>query len=67
MEYPGRIIKVGESDPLIMRAVKQQLNTMLAIDDDPSLRLDPAYPNFGAKVKQLVLLFQAQQGGRPAF
>lgn len=68
MEYPGRIIKAGEKDAVIVRAVKQQLNEMLGIQHDPSLRLDASNSSFGPKMKQLVQLFQARHvdfAGRP--
>ena len=47
MQYPGRIIKSGEEDARIVKALKQQLNKTLGIEQDPASRLDPADPNFG--------------------
>lgn len=60
MQYPGRIIKVGEQDAVIVKALKQCLNEVLAAENDPSVRLDPDDPNFGPKMKQAVLLFQTR-------
>lgn len=68
MQFPGHIVKVGEADVAIVRALKERLNIELGIDDDPSLRLDPADPNFGPRMKQTVKLFQARNvdsEGRP--
>ena len=50
MQYPGRIIKTGERDPEIIRALKTQLNQALGTQDDPALRLDPDEPDFGPKM-----------------
>jgi CHAP domain len=60
MQYPGRIIKTGERDPEIIRALKTQLNQALGTQDDPALRLDPDEPDFGPKMAQAVRLFQAR-------
>lgn len=60
MDYPGRIIKAGELDADIVRALKERLNLILVIGDDPGLRLDPSSPIFGAKMKQAIKLFQAR-------
>lgn len=60
MQYPGRIIKVGEQDASIVQALKRQLNEALGIKRDPVLRLDPHDSNFGPKMKQTVKLFQAR-------
>jgi hypothetical protein len=68
MQYPGRIIKVGERDGAIVIALKRQLNSVLGIDGDPTLRLDSENANFGPKMKQVVKLFQARnvdREGRP--
>jgi hypothetical protein len=58
MRYPGRVIKLGESDAAVVRAIKRRLNTALGATHDPSMRLDTENPRFGPKVKQLVKLFQ---------
>ncbi|NTU59130.1 MAG: CHAP domain-containing protein [Chlorobiaceae bacterium] len=68
MNYPGRIIRKGEQDAQIVKAVKEQLNTMLGIGGDASLRLDPDNPSYGSKMVQTVKLFQARHAdaeGRP--
>jgi hypothetical protein len=60
MEYPGRIIKVGERDATIVRTLKPQLNEALGAADDSPLRLDPSNGTFGPKMKRSVQLFQAR-------
>lgn len=68
MHYPGRVIKVGEQDAAIVKALKERLNAALGIEDDPELRLNPSDPNFGPRVRQTVKLFQARNvdgKGRP--
>lgn len=68
MKYPGRIIKVGEKDARIVKALKSQLNRALAIQRIASLRLDVDNPTFGPKMKQAVQLYQTRHvdpEGRP--
>ena len=68
MDYPGRMIKLGEQDSAIVQALKLRLNQALVIDNDPELRLDPANSQFGPKMKQAVKLFQTRnvdREGRP--
>ncbi|HEX2768642.1 MAG TPA: CHAP domain-containing protein [Geobacteraceae bacterium] len=68
MQYPGRIIKAGEQDTNVVRVLKQRLNEVLGIENDPAARLDQNDPNFGPKMKQVVKLFQARNvdaEGRP--
>lgn len=60
MQYPGRLIKAGEQDASIVKALKVRLNEALGITNDPELRLDPNNPNFGPKMKQTIKLFQAR-------
>ena len=60
MEYPGRIIKVGERDATIVRTLKPQLNESLGAAHDSALRLDPSNGTFGPKMKRSVQLFQAR-------
>ncbi|HEX7979114.1 MAG TPA: CHAP domain-containing protein [Gemmatimonadaceae bacterium] len=60
MEYPGRIIEVGERDAVIVRAIKQQLNGALGVADDSPLYLNPSNGSFGPKMKRAVSLFQAR-------
>lgn len=68
MKYPGRVIKAGEQDATLVRALKRQLNLVLVAGSDPGLRLDPQDGNFGPRMKQTVKLFQARHTdneGRP--
>ena len=66
--YPGRVIKLGETDARIVKAVKAALNRVLVIQRRPDERLDPDNPHFGPRTRQAVKLFQAQHvdaEGRP--
>lgn len=68
MDYPGRIIKQGEQDAHIVKALKQQLNRALALQGESMPPLDTGNPNFGPNMKQAVQLFQARHvdaEGRP--
>jgi len=68
MRYPGRIIKKGETDASIVRALKTQLNKSLALAGEDKFVLNEANPVFGLTVKQAVQLFQARNvddEGRP--
>jgi hypothetical protein len=68
MSYPGRLIRLGESDPRIVRALKTALNRALALARADDLRLDPGNPNFGPTTERAVRLFQARHVdaiGRP--
>lgn len=60
MQYPGRVIKMGEQDARIVKALKTQLNQVLALAGDQRIVLDADNPVFGAKVKSAVQLFQAR-------
>lgn len=67
-QYPGHIVKVGETDVAVVKALKARLNADLGIGGDPSLRLDETDGNFGPKMRQVVKLFQARNvdpKGRP--
>lgn len=68
MQYPGRIIKAGETDARIVRAVKLALNRALAMQRLANLKLNPDEPSFGPKMTQAVKTFQARNAdtqGRP--
>jgi hypothetical protein len=68
MDYPGRVIKAGEQDAAIVKALKQQLNQMLVPEAGSDLSLNTDDPNFGPKMKLAVKLFQARHvdaEGRP--
>lgn len=58
MQYPQRVIRVGETDAAVVRAVKKQLNRRLVLTGDD--RLDPDNPHFGPATRQAVRLFQAR-------
>lgn len=60
MEYPGRVIRAGEADADVVRALKQKLDSALAIGGHPELRLDPENPYFGPRMERTVRLFQAR-------
>jgi hypothetical protein len=60
MDYPGRIIKVGERNAAIVRALKPRLNEALGAADDSVQHLDPSNATFGPKMKRAVLLFQTR-------
>ncbi len=68
MQYPGRVVRAGDTDAGVVKAVKQQLDAALAIGEQPELRLDPDNPHFGPRTEQTVKLFQARHvdaAGRP--
>lgn len=60
MQYPGRVIKMGESDARVVKALKLALNRSLALRGGEALVLDPGNPRFGPQMKQAVQLFQAR-------
>ncbi len=60
MDYPGRVIKSGEQDARLVKALKQQLNTMLALAGADAIQLDAVNPNFGPVMKRAVRTFQAR-------
>lgn len=60
MDYPGRVIKLGEQDARILRALQAQLNQQLALGEAMAVELDGANPVFGPSMKQAVQLFQAR-------
>jgi hypothetical protein len=68
MDYPGRIVKLGEGDAAIVSAIKERLNKALGSAEDSELHLDSSNPSFGPKTAQAVKLFQARNvdsEGRP--
>jgi hypothetical protein len=68
MQYPGHVVKPGEPDGSIVKALKKRLNEALGIESDPAMRLNPNSPEFGPKMKQTIKLFQARNvdaDGRP--
>jgi hypothetical protein len=68
MQYPGRIIRAGEPDGDIVKAVKRRLNEALGIADEGEFRLDPQDPRFGPRTTRAVMLFQVRHVdaiGRP--
>jgi hypothetical protein len=68
MQYPGRLIKLGEGDARVVKALKTALNQALHLKGAESIRLDVDNPSFGSRMKQAVQLFQAQHvdaEGRP--
>lgn len=60
MKYPGRVIKMGEKDPAIVKALKQRLNKALAAGSDTDLKLEINDPSFGPKMREVVRLFQTR-------
>lgn len=60
MKYPGRTIRVGETDERIVKALKTALNKALALRGEHAITLDPDNPHFGPSMKQAVRLFQAR-------
>lgn len=60
MQYPGRVIKMGETDAAVVKALKTALNRALVLKGVDAVPLDPANPRFGPQMKQAVQLFQAR-------
>ena len=60
MKYPGRVIKMGETDAAIVKAMKTALNKALALKGDQAIVLDDANPTFGPSMKYAVQAFQAR-------
>lgn len=58
MQFPGRIIKAGEKNGSIVKALKAMLNDALGLTGDLALSVDN--PAFGPKMTQAVMLFQAR-------
>lgn len=60
MKYPGRVIKQGETDASIVKALKNQLNRALLLKRDEAIHLDAEVPVFDAGMKSAVKLFQSR-------
>jgi CHAP domain len=58
MQFPGRIIKAGERNGAIVMALKARLNEALGLSGEQAL--DVANPNFGPRMTQAVMMFQAR-------
>ncbi len=58
MQFPGRIIKAGERNGAIVMALKARLNEALGLSGEQKLAEDN--PNFGPKMTQVVMMFQAR-------
>ncbi len=68
MNYPGHVVKAGEGDAGVVKALKKRLNEALSHKTDDPLWLDPTNPNFGPQTTQVVKLFQMRnvdQTGHP--
>jgi len=64
MQYPGRVIKMGEADARVVKALKVALNRALVLKGAQALQLDPDNPRFGPQMKSAVQLFQARSVDR---
>lgn len=60
MKYPGRLIKVGEKDAAVVKAVRARLNEMLVFGPGAPEHLDEASPVFDAGVSRIVKYFQSR-------
>lgn len=60
MQYPGHLIKAGEADARIVKALKTALNKALALRGAEAIVLDADNPSFGPRMTQAVKLFQAR-------
>lgn len=60
MKYPGRVIKMGETDAEVVEALKKALNTALVLHGSEAIELDAENPSFGPRMKQAVRLFQTR-------
>lgn len=68
MEYPGHVIKAGERDGALVRALKARLNQALTLAPRAPGRLDERNPEFGPAMTYAVRLFQGRHvdaDGRP--
>ena len=60
MQYPGRVIKQGETDARIVKELKNRLNRVLVLKGGEAVKLDPQQPSFGPMMKSAVKLFQSR-------
>lgn len=60
MEYPGRVIRLGETAADVLAALATELNTQLVLQGDDVLVLNPQQPVFGPEMKRAVKLFQSR-------
>lgn len=60
MQYPGRVIKQGETDARIAKELKNRLNRVLVLKGGEAVKLDPQQPSFGPMMKSAVKLFQSR-------
>lgn len=58
MQFPGRIIKAGERNGNIVKALKARLNEVLGLTGDQMLSVDN--PSFGPRMTRAVMTFQAR-------
>jgi hypothetical protein len=58
MQFPGRIVKAGERNGAVVKALKARLNEVLGLVGSQALSVDN--PNFGPKMTQAVMTFQAR-------
>ena len=68
MQYPGRLIRAGEEDAGLVRALKARLNQILGFGPRSEARLNERDGTFGPTMTQAVKLFQARhvdEAGRP--
>lgn len=57
MDYPGRVVRTGERDAALVRAIKARLNATMA---DPASQLDSGDGSFGPRMSEVVRQFQAR-------
>ena len=60
MQYPGRVIKLGESDAVVVTGLQDRLNRVLVLQPGEAVALDPAAPVFDERMKSAVKLFQSR-------
>lgn len=60
MEYPGRVIRLGETDVGVLTELTSALNQQLVLQGEEVLVLDPEHPVFGLELKRAVKLFQSR-------